>query len=358
MICLLCAAQAGVAQASAPVHKQLKPVRILAPAGIATAPGAQGTVCFARDGRQIVAGWQTDVARIIAIPGGEVTTRFAPEVLRPDWDVRAASDVAFAPDGKTILTGSTYAGPVAQLNDLDVGKWDYSAHLWDVATGREVRRFQGHTDRVGSAAFSPDGRRIVTGSYDHTVRVWDTATGQELSRLTGRKSKAYVARFSPDGRQVASGGTVSGGSEDGLLLHDVDRAEPVWHALAGWAVSDVAYSPDGRLLVIASSRASAQVWVCSTKKLVAELDPLESPVNVEFIGDGKELVITGQRRDRTPDGSVARVGLIRIYDCSTWTLKAEAPAGFVGDLTVSPDGAYIVTGTSHGLELWSYDKPE
>ena len=45
--------------------------------------------------------------------------------------------------------------------------------VWDSHTGKLVRSFRGHTGLVSSLAFSPDGRRLVSGSRDHTVKVWD-----------------------------------------------------------------------------------------------------------------------------------------------------------------------------------------
>ena len=39
------------------------------------------------------------------------------------------------------------------------------------------RLFTGHSDKVSSVWFSPDGSRIVSGSYDKTVRIWNPVTG-------------------------------------------------------------------------------------------------------------------------------------------------------------------------------------
>lgn len=53
--------------------------------------------------------------------------------------------------------------------------------IWNVETGKEIRKLEGHTNRVFSAAFSPDGERIVSASSDHTVRIWNTLSGKEES---------------------------------------------------------------------------------------------------------------------------------------------------------------------------------
>jgi len=64
---------------------------------------------------------------------------------------------AFSPDGSRIVTAS----------------WDKTARIWDAASAKEVAVLRGHENIVSSAAFSPDGSRIVTASEDETARIWD-----------------------------------------------------------------------------------------------------------------------------------------------------------------------------------------
>ena len=100
--------------------------------------------------------------------------------------------VAFSPDGTRLASGS----------------FDNSVRLWDVVTGNEIRRFEGHTDWVLSVAFSPDATRLASGSYDRTVRLWDVATGDEVRRFEGHTEVVYSVAFSPDGTRLASGSIV------------------------------------------------------------------------------------------------------------------------------------------------------
>ena len=71
-------------------------------------------------------------------------------------------------------------------------------------TGEHKRTLTGHTGRIESVAFSPDGSTLATGSWE-TVRLWDAATGRHKHTLTGYTDDANSVLFSPDGQTLASG---------------------------------------------------------------------------------------------------------------------------------------------------------
>ena len=58
---------------------------------------------------------------------------------------------------------------------------------------------------MSSAAFSADGKLVLTGSWDHTARLWDAESGKELRTFAGHADGVYSVAFAPDGRQVLTG---------------------------------------------------------------------------------------------------------------------------------------------------------
>jgi WD40 repeat protein len=98
------------------------------------------------------------------------------------------NSAAFSPDGSRIVTASE----------------DNTARIWDAATAKEIAVLRGHEGPVNSAAFSPDGSRIVTASEDRTARIWDAATAKEIAVLRGHEGTVNSAAFSPDGSRIVT----------------------------------------------------------------------------------------------------------------------------------------------------------
>ena len=66
---------------------------------------------------------------------------------------------------------------------------DKTARLWEAESGKLLATFQGHTDGVNSAVFSPDGRRVLTASGDKTARLWEAESGKLLATFQGHTER-------------------------------------------------------------------------------------------------------------------------------------------------------------------------
>ena len=142
---------------------------------------------------------------------------------------------AFSPDGSRIVTAS----------------WDKTARIWDAATAKEIAVLRGHDGPVVSAAFSPDGSRIVTASEDKTARIWDAATAKEIAVLRGHERDGVFRRLQP--RRVAHRHGVSTTRPPASGTPPAPRRSRSCAAMTA-AVVSAAFSPDGSRIVTASSR--------------------------------------------------------------------------------------------------------
>ena len=230
------------------------------------------SVAFSPDGKRIVSGGGDHV---VSDKPGEVkvwdaTTGLAALSLK--GHTRSVTSVAFSPDGKRIVSGShdqtvkvwdaqtgkellTFRGhtngvySVAYSPDgkrvLSAGGYDHTARLWDAETGRELFVLQNRTlpgalmsSIVSSVAFSPDGKRFLTGSWDQTVRLWDTETGQERRVLQGHTSRVTSVAFTPDGKRI-----LSGADDHTMRLWDAESGKELCRLVSfadgTWAVADL-----------------------------------------------------------------------------------------------------------------------
>lgn len=157
----------------------------------------------------------------LAIVGSESSGAAAWEVARGKQSRQYGDNsdcinaVAVSPDGKTALMAGGYS---RRENSGITEGVDTSIRLYDLETGALLRKFEGHGNRVNSLAVSQDGKRFVSGGgnafttpgglkLDNSVRVWDVETGRELVRFEGHTGFVMSVAFSPDGKQAASAGS-------------------------------------------------------------------------------------------------------------------------------------------------------
>ena len=190
------------------------------------------------------------------------------------------NSVEFSPDGQLILTASD----------------DGTARLWDVATGEPIKTiFRGHDSRIRQARFSSDGARVLTTASDKTARIWDRQTGESLQTLVGHEWAVLCGEFSRDGERV-----ITGSEDNTALIWNASTGEPLLK-LAGHtdSITSVAFSPDGRRAMTASQDNTAKLWDAETGKEILTLTGHHQELtSVSFSPDGN-AVLTSSRDGAT-----------------------------------------------------------
>jgi WD40 repeat protein len=126
---------------------------------------------------------------------------------------------------------SARAAPTAQAEDA----------LRTVLAHPARATLRGHTGRVNTAAFSPDGRWLLTASADGTARVWEVSSHQTARELVAHRREVTSAAFSPDGRWIAT----ASDDQTTLVWEVGNDATPVAEVRGSRVSVTDAFSPDG-----------------------------------------------------------------------------------------------------------------
>lgn len=207
---------------------------------------------------------------------------------------------------------------------------------------------RGHEDRVTFAAFSPDGRRIVTASHDRTARIWDRAAAKSLATLGPTQGRVAHAAFSPDNRLIATA------SDGDVELWDAGTGRRI-RGLGLRDATFVAFSPDGER-VAAAGFSGATIWnVRSGAAIPLDLrersyegdQNIDSvyPAHVLFSPRG-DVLVTSDRWDK---------GIARLWDARTGKPLQSLTGHRAGLYYVafSADGTRVLTASADDTaRLW------
>ena len=182
------------------------------------------SVGFSNDGSKIVSGALDNTVKVWTVADAKLSLPIHTD---------AVYSVAFSSDRANIFSLSRSSSNNASIR------------VWNASSGNLVSSTAGLTGGVYSAAYSPDGSKIVSASFDKTVKIWNASNGNLIVTCTGHTDSVYSVAFSPDGTKIVSG--------------SADKTVKVWNASSGnliatstghtGSVNSVTFSTDGSKIV-------------------------------------------------------------------------------------------------------------
>jgi WD40 repeat protein len=161
-------------------------------------------------------------------------------------------------------------------------------HLRSAADGKAVRSLAGHEAGVWSAAFSSDGRLVLSGSFDRTSRLWEVSTGHLLRKLQGMATVASLA-FDPRGSRF-----VTGDWDGNVVLRNVATGEETGRLRSGLARILWLGFVDGRpRLVAADRRGAAFLWDPAASGRALRLEGHAEEISAAALSHDGSRVLTG-----------------------------------------------------------------
>ena len=220
------------------------------------------------------------------------------------------------------------------------GSDDETVRLWDLVNGREIRKFEGHTGKIHSVAFSQKGKTALLGGDDKELSLWDLTTGRKVCELEGQEGSVASLATSPDGKTA-----LVGSWDKTLRLWDVSKCREIRKLKPNWEIAHaVSIAPDGKTALSGSSDKMLRLWDLTNGREIRKFEGHFSFVQSVAIG---------------PDGKTALSGswdnTLRLWDLANGReiRKFEGHSDVVTSVVFSPDGKAALSGSwDKTLRLW------
>jgi WD40 repeat protein len=216
--------------------------------------------------------------------------------------------------------------------------------------------------------FSPDGKLVAAASWDEAVRIWDAATAKEMASLV-QPPQVKALAFSPDGKNLVSASSAI--SKQSLLVWYLTEGKQKlipWGP--GYFTGHMIFSPDGKTLAATGqefptitvapppkspptlpSFTGVKFWDVATGKELSFLKDVGVSDVLAFSPDGKTLAVGS--------GALSNLGIeVKLWEIATGKVRGSLKGeknGSITCLAFTPDGTMLAAGGGAGgtVQLWN-----
>ena len=273
----------------------------------------------------------------------------------PDGQYLAAGDtkgnilLRQVADGRVIRSFTGHSAWVVSLafsrdgNTLASSSCDCTAKLWEMNTGQCLHSFDEHQQEVWSVAFSPDGQTLATGCDDSRVRLWSVITGECFKVFSGHKNEVLSVAFSLDGQKL-----ISASQDSTIRFWNIKsgKCERIFKG-HGDGVRSLSISPDGQTLASSSNDRTVRLWAIETGECLQVLSGHSNVVlSIAFSPQGNLIASSGI--DHT----------VRLWNVNTAECLKVFPghSNTINSIAFNPQGNILASGSyDQSVKLWNVD---
>jgi eukaryotic-like serine/threonine-protein kinase len=228
---------------------------------------------------------------------------------------------AFSPDGKRVISGGQ----------------DGTIRVWSAETGEHLKTIPAHQSCVNVVVFAPNGEMLASASCDKTVKLWDSASLEPIATLEGHPGEVKALAFCPTDRSLLA----TGGSESRVRIWNIDTRQPV-RSFETDGVNGLAWRADGKAIFLAAGaphKAAVYAWNRDNDRL-------------ESRSSGSFCVAVSSKGDTC--WGMHRLALHEYSDKRVEPFTCVGHTGNVDTVAFSPNGdEFATSGDDRTIRVWN-----